>query len=73
VSDKKLKRGEPVTWQSSGGTISGTVVRELTSPNEIKGYHVAASPANPEYLVKSDQTGAEAAHKPAALNRAKRA
>lgn len=73
MSEKKLKRGDPVTWRSSEGTISGEVVRELTSPIEIKGHHVAASTANPEILVKSAETGAEAAHKPAALKRAKRA
>jgi hypothetical protein len=31
---------------------------------------VAASPENPEYLVVSDKTGAEAAHKATALKKA---
>lgn len=33
----------------------------------IKGHHVDASKENPEYLVKSDKTGAQAAHKSEAL------
>jgi hypothetical protein len=36
---------------------------------QIKRHHVAASPDNPEYLVKSDKTGAEAAHRPGELRR----
>jgi hypothetical protein len=69
MSKEKLKRGERVTWQSSAGTISGTVQKTLTEPIDIKGHHVAASPDNPEILVKSSKTGAVAAHKPAALKK----
>jgi len=39
----------------------------LTHPIEIKGHHVAASKENPEYLVKSNKPGKEAAHKPESL------
>ena len=39
---------------------------------DIKGHHVAASEDNPEYLVKSDKTGKEAAHKPDELNKGER-
>ena len=44
-------------------------VWELTELTDIKGHHVAASADNPEFLVESDKTGAEAAHKPAALKK----
>ena len=54
-------------WKSSQGTIEGTVEKKLTSPTEIKGHGVKASKENSEYLVKSDKTGAEAAHKPESL------
>ena len=54
-------------WKSSQGTIEGTVEKKLTSPTETKGHGVKASKENPEYLVKSDKTGAEAAHKPESL------
>jgi len=63
----EFKKGDKVEWESSQGTIKGTVEKKLTQPIEIKGHHVAASNANPEYLVKSDKTGKEAAHKPESL------
>ncbi len=66
MSDK-FKKGDKVEWESSQGKIEGTVEEKLTLPMEIKGHHVAASKANPEYLVKSDKTGKEAAHKPESL------
>ncbi len=56
-------------WHSSQGGLHGTVKKKLTAPIDIKGHHVAASPEHPEYLVVSDQTGAEAAHKAEALRK----
>jgi hypothetical protein len=64
-----FKAGDKVQWHSPQGTVHGTVKKKLTSPTEIKGHHVAASPDNPEYLVVSDKTGAEAAHKASALTK----
>lgn len=68
---KKLKTGNEVSWETSQGTTSGEVVKKLTAPREIKGHHVAASSDHPQYLVKSDKTGAEAAHRPRALKKQK--
>ncbi|NNG24759.1 DUF2945 domain-containing protein [Telluria aromaticivorans] len=65
-----FKAGDKVQWHSSQGTVHGTIKKKLTAPTDIKGHHVAASPDNPEYLVVSDKTGAEAAHKPDALKKA---
>ncbi len=65
-----VKAGDKVEWDSSGGHSVGKVVKKLTKPMAIKGHKVAASKDNPEYLVKSDK-GGEAAHKPAALKKAK--
>lgn len=62
--------GDKVQWQSSQGTVHGTVKKKLSAPTEIKGHHVAASHEHPEYLVVSDKTGAEAAHKAEALKKA---
>lgn len=66
---EQLKAGDKVQWRSSQGTVHGTVKKKLTSPTDIKGHHVAASKDNPEFLVVSDKTGAEAAHKPEALKK----
>lgn len=64
-----FKPGDKVQWESSQGTVHGTIKKKLTGPTEIKGHHVAASREHPEYLVVSDKTGAEAAHKPEALKK----
>lgn len=61
-------KGDKVRWQASRGPVEGTVERTLTAPIDIEGHHVAASKDNPEVLVKSDRTGALAAHKPDALS-----
>ena len=66
---KALHKGEDVSWKSHGGEAHGKVVEKLTSPTQIKGHKVAASRENPEYLVETD-SGAQAAHKPAALRKA---
>ncbi|MDQ2745649.1 MAG: DUF2945 domain-containing protein [Acidobacteriota bacterium] len=66
---EKLKKGDAVEWETPQGKTSGKVKKKLTVPTDIKGHHVAASADNPEYLVESDKTGAEAAHKPSALKK----
>jgi Hypervirulence associated proteins TUDOR domain len=65
----EFHKGDKVCWESSQGTIEGTVERKLTEPMEIDRHHVAASPDNPQYLVKSDKTGRMAAHRPTSLQR----
>ena len=66
-----FKPGDPVEWNTSQGRTSGVVKKKLTRATDIKGHHVAASPENPEYLVESDKSGAQAAHKPQALKKKK--
>lgn len=67
-----LKPGDRVEWESSQGTVTGKVKKKLTEPTRIKRHRVAASPDNPEFLVVSEKTGAEAAHKPEGLKKASR-
>ena len=64
-----FRKGDKVQWQSTQGTVHGTIKKKLTEPTEIKGHHVNASADDPQYLVESDNTGAEAAHKPGALKK----
>jgi Hypervirulence associated proteins TUDOR domain len=68
----EFKEGDRVEWKTSQGKTVGEVETKLTEPIEIKGHHVAASEENPEYLVKSEKTGKEAAHKPDALKKVKK-
>jgi Hypervirulence associated proteins TUDOR domain len=64
-----FKKGDAVRWSSSQGKVRGKVVKTVTSPTRIKGHKVAASKDNPEVIVESDKTGAQAAHKPGALKK----
>ena len=66
---KSVKAGDRVAWNSSEGHSVGKVVKKLTSPTAIKGHKVAASKENPEYLVESDKSGKQAAHKAEALKK----
>lgn len=64
-----LEAGDKVRWASSQGEVKGEVVRKQTTPTDIKSHHVAASKDHPQFIVRSDKTGAEAAHKPDALKK----
>ena len=61
--------GDHVEWNTSQGTTSGRVERKLTSTTKIDGHEAKATKDEPQYLVESDKTGAEAAHKPDALRK----
>ena len=65
----ELHPGDEVEWNTSQGKTTGKVKKKLTSPTKIKGHEVAASKDNPEYLVESEKSGKEAAHKPDALRK----
>ena len=65
----KFKKGDKVEWNTSQGTTTGEVEKKLTSPTDIKGHHVAASKENTQYLVESEKTGKQTAHKPDSLKK----
>ncbi len=66
---KSFKQGDKVSWNTPQGETHGKVKRKLTSDAHIKGTKISASEDDPRYLVESDQSGEEAAHKPDALER----
>ncbi|GAA1554861.1 DUF2945 domain-containing protein [Dactylosporangium maewongense] len=63
-----MKRGDKVRWRSHGKTVNGTVIRRITGRTQAAGRTVAASEREPQFVVRSDETGREAVHKPEALN-----
>ncbi len=71
TDDKNLKQGDKVQWSSHGSTVTGTVEKKFTedTSSEEAGRKVKASHDDPQYLVKSDKSGGEAAHKPGALKK----
>jgi hypothetical protein len=66
---KQFSKGDKVTWTTSQGETQGVVEKKLTRPMKIKQHQVAASPENPEYLVRSSKSGGKAAHKPESLRK----
>lgn len=66
---KDLERGDKVEWNTPQGKTRGRVVKKVTRATHVKGHTVAASPDNPEFLVRSDRSGKEAAHKPESLKK----
>ena len=69
VSQEEFKQGDEVEWNTPQGKTRGTVKKKLTSRTEVGGQPVAASEDDPRYLVQSEKTGKEAAHKPGALDK----
>ena len=65
---EEFKTGDKVKWKSHGGDAHGTVEKKQTSRTTIKGHTVAASPQNPQFIVKTAE-GKKAAHKADALTK----
>lgn len=61
--------GDHVTWNSEAGHVSGTIIMVHTRNVDDKGYIHHASPAEPQYEIKSDKTDHVAMHKGSALTR----
>lgn len=67
--EKTFKQGDEVSWNTPQGKTYGKVVKKLTSESHVKGTKISATDSDPRYLVESEKTGEEAAHKPDALER----
>lgn len=66
---KQLRKGDKVTWQSHGATVTGTVEEKITSDTDAAGRTVRASTDDPQYRVRSDKSGRDGVRKPDALKR----
>jgi Hypervirulence associated proteins TUDOR domain len=67
--EKKLHKGDRVSWRTHGSEAHGEVEREISERTEAAGRTVAASPDEPQYEVRSDKSGGKAVHKPEALKK----
>lgn len=65
----EFKKGDKVKWKSHGGEAIGVVEKKITADTEAAGRAVRASAEEPQYLVRSEKSGDQAVHKPAALQR----
>jgi hypothetical protein len=69
--ENNLHKEDRVRWNSHGSEAVGEVEEKITADTEAAGRQVRASEDEPQYLVKSDKSGGEAVHKPAALREEK--
>jgi hypothetical protein len=69
VAQKEFKQGDPVEWNTPQGKTRGTLKKKLISPTQVGGQNINASEEDPRYLVESEKSGKEAAHKPDSLNK----
>ncbi|MGW6025264.1 DUF2945 domain-containing protein [Streptomyces sp. NPDC055099] len=69
AKDKKLRKGDEVTWSSHGQTVPGTVKKRITGRTETAGRTVDASKDEPQYEVESEKSGRRAVHKPESLHK----
>jgi hypothetical protein len=65
----ELRRGDPVEWTYRGRTVRGTIRRKLTKRTEVGGRIAAASKDDPRYVVRTEKSGREVAHRAEALRR----
>lgn len=70
VVAQDFKQGDRVKWNTPQGETYGKVKKRLTSATEVGGQKVNASNDDPRYLVESEKSGKEAAHKPDSLSKA---
>lgn len=61
--------GDKVSWNTSQGTTHGKVVERKTADFEFDGQKFTASKDEPAFIVESDNSGAQAAHKGSALTK----
>jgi hypothetical protein len=66
---KRLSVGDRVSWNTSQGRTRGRIVDTRTRDFTFDGQSFTASAEEPAYIVASEKSGAEAAHKGAALRR----
>lgn len=66
---QRLSKGDRVSWNTPQGRTRGEVVQEKSSDFEFAGQHFTASSDEPAYIVKSEKSGDEAAHKRSALRK----
>jgi hypothetical protein len=68
VAKEEFKQGDKVEWNTPQGKTRGMVRKKLTSETEVGGQKVNASEDDPRYLLESEKSGKEAAHKADSLS-----
>jgi hypothetical protein len=67
---QESKQGDHVEWNTPQGKTRGMIKKKLTSNTEVGRQKVNASEDDSRYLVESEKSGKQAAHKPYSLSKA---
>lgn len=62
-----MRKGQKVTWNTSQGTTHGHTIEKRTAHFQFDGQSFNASDDEPYWIVESEKTGAQAAHKESSL------
>ena len=65
-----FSKGDTVRWNTPQGETRGTIVEKKTKDFSFDGQKFTASSDEPAYLVESEKSGKQAAHKESALTKA---
>ena len=68
-SNQSFQPGDRVKWNTAQGETVGKVVKNVSKTIYIKSLKVSASEDEPQYVVESEKTGQQAAHKPESLSK----
>jgi Hypervirulence associated proteins TUDOR domain len=63
-----VSKGDKVSWNTSQGKTNGTAVEKKTSDFTFKGQDFKPTDEDPFWIVESEKSGAQAAHKESALD-----
>lgn len=65
-----FSKGDTVRWNTPQGETRGTIVEKKTKDFSFDGQKFIASSDEPAYVVESEKSGKQAAHKESALTKA---
>jgi hypothetical protein len=65
-----FSKGDTVRWNTPQGQTHGTIVEKKTKDFSFDGQKFTASSYEPAYVVESEKSGTQAAHKESALTKA---
>ena len=67
---QEFRQGGTVEWNTPQSKTRGKVKKKLTSSTEVGGQKINATEDDPRYLIESEKSGKESAHKPDSLSKA---
>lgn len=62
-----FSNGDKVSWKTPQGPTSGVVKQKRVNDFEFEGQNFKPTDDDPYYIVESEKTGSQAAHKESAL------